>query len=67
MDYLGVTVAVKSKQFAVRIIKFSKFLNEEKREYIISKQIFRSGTSIGANVRESKNAQSDIILFINYQ
>ena len=50
MDYLGVTVAVKSKQFAVRIIKFSKFLNEEKREYIISKQIFRSGTSIGATV-----------------
>ena len=44
----------------MRIIKFSKFLNEEKKEYIISKQIFRSGTSIGANVRESKNAQSDI-------
>ena len=56
MDYLGVTVAEKSKRFAVRIIKFSKFLNEEKREYIIAKQIFRSRTSIGANIRESKNA-----------
>ena len=60
MDYIGITVADKSKQFAVRIIKFSRFLNEEKREYIIAKQIFRSGTSIGANIRESKNAQSDI-------
>ena len=60
MDYIGITVADKSKQFAVRIIKFSRFLNEEKREYIIAKQIFRSGTSIGANIRESKNAQSDV-------
>ena len=44
----------KSKAFAVRIIKFAKFLQDEN----ISKQIFRSGTSIGANVRESYNAQS---------
>ena len=49
----------KSKQFAVRIIKFSKFLNEERREYMIAKQIVRSGTCVGANIRESKNAQSD--------
>ena len=48
----------KSKAFAVRIIKFAKFLQDEKKDYIISKQIFRSGTSIGANVRESYNAQS---------
>ena len=48
----------KSKTFAVRIIKFAKFLQDEKKDYIISKQIFRSGTSIGANVRESYNAQS---------
>ena len=40
----------KSKAFAVRIIKFAKFLQDEKKDYIISKQIFRSGTSIGANV-----------------
>ena len=40
MDYIGITVADKSKQFAVRIIKFYRFLNEEKREYIIAKQIF---------------------------
>lgn len=51
-------VADKSKSFAIRIIKFYKYLCDEKKEYILSKQILRSGTSIGANIRESKNAQS---------
>lgn len=49
----------KSLDFAVRIVNFYKYLCEEKREYVISKQILRSGTSIGANIRESKNAQTD--------
>ncbi len=48
----------KSKDFAIRIINFVKFLQSEKHERIISSQLFRSGTSIGANVRESYNAQS---------
>ncbi len=48
----------KSFQFALRIIKLNKFLTEEKREYVMSKQILRSGTSIGANIREAQNAQS---------
>lgn len=48
----------KSKAFAVRIIKFYKYLCDEKKEFVLSKQLLRSGTSIGANVRESKNAQS---------
>ena len=48
----------KSISFAVRIVKFYKFLCEEKKEYILSKQVLRSGTSIGANIRESRNAQS---------
>lgn len=48
----------KSKLFALRIIKLYKYLQEEKREYIMSKQILRSGTSIGANVKESVFAQS---------
>ncbi len=52
-------VGNKSVDFAVRIIKLSNYLNDEKREYTISKQIARSGTSIGANVREAKEAQSD--------
>ena len=51
-------VANKSKSFAIRIIKFYKYLCDEKKEFILSKQILRSGTSIGANIRESKNAQS---------
>ena len=48
----------KSKQFAIRIIRFYSFLQKEKGEIVISKQILRSGTSIGANARESNNAQS---------
>ena len=50
-------IGTKSKSFALRIINFCKLL-DEKKEYIISKQLFRCGTSIGANVRESNNAQS---------
>ena len=43
----------KSKAFAIRIIKLYKFLLEEKREYMLSKQILRCGTSIGANFAEA--------------
>jgi four helix bundle protein len=43
--------------FAVDIVKFSELL-DEKRKYILAKQILRSGTSIGANVKESQNAES---------
>ena len=48
----------KSYSFAVRIVNLSKYLKYEKKEYILSKQILRSGTSVGALVRESKFAQS---------
>ncbi len=51
-------VFVKSKQFAVRIINLYKYLCDEKKEYVLSKQILRSGTSIGANIAESEYAQS---------
>ena len=47
-----------SKAFAIRIVNLYKYLKEEKSELIMSKQLFRSGTSIGANVFEGKNAQS---------
>ena len=43
----------KSYDFALRIIKLYKFLTEKKKEYVLSKQILRCGTSIGANVEES--------------
>ena len=46
------------RSFAIRIVNLYKYLKEERGEYIMSKQIFRSGTSIGANVFEGKNAQS---------
>jgi len=48
----------KSLQFAVRIVRLANFLREEKREYILSKQIIRSGTAIGALVREAKYGES---------
>lgn len=51
-------ILVKSKAFALRIVKLFKFLCEEKKEYVLSKQILRSGTSIGANVKEASLAQS---------
>ena len=51
-------ILIDSKAFALRIIKLYKYLKEEKQVYILSKQVLRSGTSIGSNVRESVNAQS---------
>ncbi len=52
------TIQDKSRAFAIRVINCYRYLTEEKNEFVISKQILRSGTSIGANTRESKNAQS---------
>lgn len=52
-------LTAKSKQFALRIIKLYKYLTSEKKEFLMSKQLFRSGTSIGANIRESKRAQTE--------
>lgn len=51
-------VGKKSFEFAVRIINFYKKFSHENKEYVLSRQILRSGTSIGANVREALNAQS---------
>jgi len=51
-------ILVKSKLFAVRIIRLYKHLCDSKREFILSKQLLRSGTSIGANAREADKAQT---------
>ena len=51
-------VREKSFRFAKRIVKLCRFLRQTQDEYIMTKQLFRSGTSIGANVAESKYAQS---------
>ena len=46
-------VLEKSKAFAIRIIRLYQFLGDSKREFVLSKQLLRSGTSIGANIREA--------------
>lgn len=48
----------RSKDFAIRIVKLYKYLSGEHNEYVLSKQILRSGTSIGANITEAEYAQS---------
>ena len=48
----------KSFKFAIRSVQLYKFLCEEKKEFVLSKQLLRSGTSIGANVREAQQGQS---------
>ena len=48
----------KSKKFAIRIVKLYKYLISEKNEYVLSKQLLRSGTSVGANVREAIRGES---------
>jgi four helix bundle protein len=49
----------KSFAFAIRIVNLYKFLITEKKEYVLSKQLLRSGTSVGANIEESIGGQSD--------
>ena len=61
------TIQEKSFQFAVRIVKLCRHLQTEKKEFILTKQLLRSGTSIGANVAEAQQAQSrpDFIAKLN--
>ena len=47
-----------TKAFSLKIIQSYRYLTKERKEYVMSKQMLRSGTSIGANVHEGKNAQS---------
>jgi four helix bundle protein len=49
----------KSYAFAIRIVKLSQYLSTEKKEYILNKQILRSGTAVGALISESEFAQSN--------
>ncbi len=51
-------VQIKSYEFALSCVKLFQKLTNEKREYILSKQVLRSGTSIGANIEESIGGQS---------
>ena len=56
---MGHIIRDRSFDFALRIIKLYSFLTDSKKEYVLSKQILKSGTSIGANIREARNAQSN--------
>lgn len=51
-------VKEKSFSFALRIVKLYQFLTEERREFVLSRQLLRSGTAIGALVREAEQAES---------
>ncbi len=51
-------VKEKSFAFALRIVKLAKYLQDTKREFVLSKQVLRSGTAIGALIREAEHAQS---------
>jgi len=48
----------KSYAFAIRVVKLSQYLQDKKKEFVLSKQILRSGTSIGALIREAEYGQS---------
>jgi len=52
-------VQEKSYQFAIRIVKLYKYLCEDKKEFVLSKQLLRSGTAIGANIEEAIGGQSE--------
>jgi four helix bundle protein len=53
-----IIIKTKSYAFAIRIVNLYKFLNVEKKEYVLSKQLLRSGTSVGALIREAEHAES---------
>jgi four helix bundle protein len=53
-----IIIKTKSYAFAIRIVKLYKFLNGERKEYVLSKQLLRSGTSVGALIREAEHAES---------
>ena len=56
--FMSNIIETKSFDFAVRIVKLYKLLCEQRKEYILSKQLIRSATSIGANISEALQAQS---------
>lgn len=54
-------VKYKSFAFALRVIKLAKFLESEKRQFVLSRQLLRSGTAVGALVREAEHAAKRIL------
>ena len=60
-------IQTKSYAFALRVVKLYRFLCEEQKEFVLSKQLLRAGTSIGANVEEAIGGQSDKDFKVSYQ
>ena len=58
MAYYENAIADKSFEFAVRIVNLTKYIRRKDKEYVLTKQLLRCGTSIGANVSEAQRAQS---------
>ena len=58
MNKTAVMLHQKSFEFAVRVVKLARFLSDKKQDWVLARQILRSGMSIGANIRESRFAQS---------
>lgn len=58
MDETKVTIQHSTFHFAIRVVKLYQYLTNDKKEYVLSKQLLRSGTSVGALVREAQNAES---------
>ena len=60
-------VADKSKAFAIRVVRLYQYLKDERREFVLSKQLLRSGTSIGANIREAAQgfSRNDFLFKMN--
>lgn len=71
MSAVGDLMCSKSMEFSIRIVRLYKWLCQEKTEYVLSKQLLRSGTSIGANIAEAQVAisKADFIskLYISYK
>ena len=60
-------IGEKSKKFAIRIVKLSQYLRKIKKEYVLSEQVLRSGTSIGANVSEGLFGQSGADFYTKFK
>lgn len=58
LKMMGNIVEDKSFAFAIRIVKLCRYIQEQKKEFVLTKQLLRSGTSIGANVSEAQQGQS---------
>ncbi len=60
MSEIKITIKDSSFRFAIRVVKLYQYLTIEKKEYVLSKQLLRSGTAVGALVREAQNAESKL-------